>query len=91
MHPVSRPRLALAMMLGVYPIITALVYITFPLTPDWPVFARTALLVPPMVLSVVYIVTPAVHRIAGRWLRPEPVRREEPVPTRSFERQPQES
>jgi len=68
--PLSRPRLALAMMLGVYPIITGLAYLIFPLTPDWPIHARTLVLVPLMVLSVVYVVTPAVHRVAGRWLRP---------------------
>jgi antibiotic biosynthesis monooxygenase (ABM) superfamily enzyme len=70
-------------MLGVYPIITSLAYLIFPLTPDWPIFARTLVLVPLMVLAVVYFVTPTIHRLAGPWLHPPvytPVLKSEMVP-----------
>lgn len=77
--PLSRPRFALGMMLGVYPIITGLAYLIFPLTPDWPVYARTLLIVPLMVLTVVYVISPAVLRLGGHWLFP-PVRMPEVTP-----------
>jgi len=71
----SRLRLALLMVLGVYPIITLYLYALFPLTDGWQLWQRTLVLVPLMVLSIVFGLMPFVQKhfgafIAGR--RPVP-------------------
>lgn len=64
-------RLALLMMLGVYPVVTAYLYILMPLTDGWPMWQRTLVLVPMMVATIVFGLIPAIQRhfgwfIAGR-------------------------
>jgi antibiotic biosynthesis monooxygenase (ABM) superfamily enzyme len=58
----SKHRLALLMLLVVYPFVTGILYVLMPLTEGWPIWARTALLAPIMVLSIVYGIAPAIHR-----------------------------
>ncbi|SHF88804.1 hypothetical protein [Devosia limi] len=58
-------RLALLMMLGVYPIITAYLYILMPLTDGWQMWQRTVVLVPLMVATMVFGLIPALHRHFG--------------------------
>ena len=64
----SRLRLALCLMIGAYPLVTLLLDVLAPLYAGWPLMARTALVVPPMVLGMVFGVMPLVHRLAGRWI-----------------------
>jgi len=65
--PASRPtpskhRLALLMLLVIYPFVTGILYVLMPLTEGWPIWARTALLAPIMVLTIVYGIAPAIHK-----------------------------
>jgi antibiotic biosynthesis monooxygenase (ABM) superfamily enzyme len=50
------------MLLVVYPFVTAILYVLMPLTEGWPIWARTALLAPIMVLSIVYGIAPTIHK-----------------------------
>lgn len=58
----SKHRLALLMLLVIYPFVTAILYVLMPLTEGWPIWARTALLAPIMVLSIVYGIAPAIQK-----------------------------
>lgn len=58
----SKHRLALLMLLVIYPFVTAILYVLMPLTEGWPIWARTALLAPIMVLSIVYGIAPALQK-----------------------------
>lgn len=60
-----RWRLALLTALAVYPAITAYLYVIFPLTDGWDLWQRTALLVPLMVLTIVYLIAPRIQRHFG--------------------------
>lgn len=64
---VSRPvpskfRLALLMLAAIYPFVTAILYILMPLTENWPLWARTAVLAPVMVFSIVYGIAPIIQQ-----------------------------
>lgn len=66
----SKPHLALAMLLPVYPLITTILYIVLPLTEGWTIWQRTAVITPIMVSAMVFIVSPFVQkRFAGFILR----------------------
>jgi antibiotic biosynthesis monooxygenase (ABM) superfamily enzyme len=76
---VSRPvpskfRLALLMLAAIYPFVTAILYILMPLTENWPLWARTAVLAPVMVFSIVYGIAPVIQRRFAWFIlrRPEP-------------------
>jgi antibiotic biosynthesis monooxygenase (ABM) superfamily enzyme len=58
----SRPRFALVVLLGVYPLITVLLYLLLPLTEGWSIWQRTLVLAPLMVASMTWVLIPAVHR-----------------------------
>jgi len=58
----SKFRLALLMLAAVYPFVTAILYILMPLTENWPLWARTAVLAPVMVFSIVYGIAPVIQR-----------------------------
>jgi EmrB/QacA subfamily drug resistance transporter len=66
----SRPRFALLVLLGVYPVITALVYFVFPLTGGWTIWQRTLLVAPMMVASMIWGVIPAVQKLCGGFINP---------------------
>ncbi|MBY6091901.1 hypothetical protein ACX9MO_12175 [Pseudooceanicola sp. 502str34] len=64
----SRIRLSLFVFLVVYPLVTTLLYVAGPLTPDWQMWQRTLIIVPMVVLSMVYVIIPRIHRHCHRWL-----------------------
>jgi antibiotic biosynthesis monooxygenase (ABM) superfamily enzyme len=59
---VSRHRLALVLVIAVYPLITAILYALAPLTDGWSVWQRTLVIAPAMVGIMVYALIPFVHR-----------------------------
>ncbi len=66
----SKFHFALAMLLPVYPLITALLYLVLPLTEGWTTWQRTAVIAPIMVSAIVFVVSPFVQkRFAGFILR----------------------
>lgn len=58
----SKFRMALVMLAAVYPFVTAILYILMPLTEHWPLWARTAVLAPVMVFSIIYGIAPVIQR-----------------------------
>lgn len=68
-HPIrpnpSKIRLAALMLTAIYPLVTGLLYILMPLTEGWPLWARTLILAPIMVFSIVYFVAPFIHQRFG--------------------------
>ncbi|MBV2185419.1 MAG: hypothetical protein KUL88_12880 [Rhizobium sp.] len=71
----SKFRLALLMLAAIYPFVTAILYILMPLTENWPLWARTAVLAPVMVFSIVYGIAPVIQRRFAWFIlrRPAPV------------------
>ncbi|PWK63295.1 hypothetical protein [Aminobacter sp. AP02] len=66
----SRPRFALMVLLGVYPLITALLYVIMPLTDGWSIWQRTLLIAPLMVTAMIWGLIPAVQRMFRGFLNP---------------------
>ncbi len=64
----SRPHLAFAMLLPVYPFITVLLYIVMPLTEGWTIWQRTLLIAPVMVFSIVFVIAPFVQKHFARFI-----------------------
>jgi antibiotic biosynthesis monooxygenase (ABM) superfamily enzyme len=64
----SRVRFAALVGLGVYPLITALLYIIFPLTEGWETWQRTLVIVPLMVVAMTWGLIPGVHSLFGRFI-----------------------
>ena len=62
LRKLSRPHLALAMLLPVYPFITALLYVVMPLTEGWAIWQRTLLIAPIMVVSIIFVIAPMVQK-----------------------------
>ncbi len=58
----SKLHFALAMLLPVYPLITALLYLVMPLTQGWTIWQRTVVLAPIMVFAIVFLVSPFVQK-----------------------------
>lgn len=63
-----RIRLAALMALFVYPVVTLYLYALMPLTTGWPMWMRTLVLVPLMVLTIVFAVSPAINRFFGSFI-----------------------
>lgn len=61
----SKFRLAVIMLVAVYPFVTALLYIVLPLTESWPLWQRTLVIAPVMVFSIIYGIAPAIQRHFG--------------------------
>lgn len=61
----SKLRLALLMVVAVYPIITALLYVVMPLTQGWDIWQRTLILAPVMVCAIVFYVAPTIQAHLG--------------------------
>jgi len=74
----SRVRLAMLLVVAVYPLITTLLYILTPLTDGWAVWHRTLVIAPIMVCSIVFLVSPTIQRHFGWYVArlPRPVRQE---------------
>jgi antibiotic biosynthesis monooxygenase (ABM) superfamily enzyme len=66
----SRPRFALLVLLGTYPVITAILYAIFPLTGAWSLWQRTVLVAPMMVAVMVWAVIPTVQRRFRSFIHP---------------------
>jgi antibiotic biosynthesis monooxygenase (ABM) superfamily enzyme len=64
----SRPRFALLVLVGAYPIITAV--LVFPLTSGWTIWQRTVLVAPMMVGAMVWGVIPAVQQWFRSFINP---------------------
>lgn len=69
----SRPRFALVVLAGVYPLITALLYLIFPLTDGWTIWQRTLVVAPLMVVLMIWGLIPGVQKAFRGFLNP-PVR-----------------
>ncbi len=63
-----RIRLAGLMVLFVYPVVTFYLYMLMPLTAGWPMWLRTLVLVPAMVLTIVFAISPAINRFFGTFV-----------------------
>ncbi|EUC00134.1 hypothetical protein PMI07_004596 [Rhizobium sp. CF080] len=72
----SKVRLAVLMVVAVYPIITALLYALAPLTEGWSTWQRTLVIAPIMVSSIVFVVGPNIQKYLGWFVArlPRPVR-----------------
>ncbi len=70
----SRPRFAFLVLLGTYPVITAVLYVLFPLTVGWTVWQRTLIVAPLMVTVMVWGLIPTVQKQFRVFINP-PVRR----------------
>ncbi|AWC22426.1 hypothetical protein WHT83_00250 [Aminobacter sp. P9b] len=66
----SRPRFALMVLIGVYPLITVLLYVVMPLTDGWTIWQRTLLIAPLMVATMIWGLIPAVQRLFRGFLNP---------------------
>jgi antibiotic biosynthesis monooxygenase (ABM) superfamily enzyme len=67
----SRPRFAFLVALGVYLLITGLLYLIFPLTDGWLLWQRTLLIVPIMVTAMVWGLIPGVQKHFRGFLNPQ--------------------
>jgi antibiotic biosynthesis monooxygenase (ABM) superfamily enzyme len=67
----SRPRFALLVFSGVYPLVTLLLYAISPLTADWALWQRTLVLVPLVVVSMVWGLIPFLYRRFFSFIHPE--------------------
>ncbi|MER8954568.1 hypothetical protein NKH98_17870 [Mesorhizobium sp. M0833] len=66
----SRLRFALLELLGVYPLITAILYVVFPLTQGWQIWQRTLVIAPVMVSIMIWGLIPGVQRMFRGFLNP---------------------
>lgn len=64
----SKLRFAGFVFLFVYPLVTVGLMILLPLTPGWPIPARTAVLVPIVVTAMVWGIIPFIQTRLRRWL-----------------------
>ena len=67
----SRGRFAFLVALGVYPLITGLLYLIFPLTEGWTLWQRTLVIVPIMVSAMVWGLIPSVQKHFRTFLNPK--------------------
>ncbi len=64
----ARLRLAGLTLIVVYPFITALLLVVFPLTEGWPLWGRTLVVAPVMVLAMMFGIMPFLQRRFGRFV-----------------------
>lgn len=65
----SKTRLTIVMVLAVYPLVTALLYLLAPLTRTWEIWHRTLILTPVTVASIIFVITPLVNKHLGLHLQ----------------------
>jgi len=65
---VARTRMALLVLVAVYPVITAILYVVAPFTQDWPMWERNIIVAPLMVIAMVYFIIPAIQARFGRFI-----------------------
>lgn len=66
----SRPRFALLVLAGAYPLITGILYVVLPLTEDWPIWQRTLVVAPVMVTIMIWGLIPGVQKAFARFINP---------------------
>ncbi|WP_295810244.1 hypothetical protein [uncultured Nitratireductor sp.] len=66
----SRPRFAVLVFAGVYPLVTGLLYLVLPFTEDWTLWQRTLVVVPLVVIAMVWLLIPMVQRVFRAFLNP---------------------
>ncbi len=64
----ARLRLAALTLIAVYPFITALLLIVFPLTEGWPLWGRTLVVAPVMVIAMMFGIMPFLQQRFGRFV-----------------------
>ena len=64
----ARLRLAGLTLIAVYPFITALLLIVFPLTDGWPLWGRTLVVAPVMVVAMMFGIMPFLQQRFGRFV-----------------------
>jgi antibiotic biosynthesis monooxygenase (ABM) superfamily enzyme len=70
----DRLRQFLVTLLGVYPIITLILYLVLPLTSGWQIWQTTLIVAPVMVAIMVFWMIPAIQKYFGRFIM-HPARR----------------
>jgi antibiotic biosynthesis monooxygenase (ABM) superfamily enzyme len=68
----SRPRFALLVFAGVYPLVTLLLHAIAPMTAGWALWQQTLVLVPMIVVVMVWGLIPFLHRRFAGFLHPAP-------------------
>ncbi len=63
-----RHRLAFFVFCGVYPLVTAMIYLIGWATPGWQIWHRTLIMVPIIVAAMVWLIIPTIHRRLGHLL-----------------------
>ena len=64
----ARLRLAVLTLIAVYPFITALLLVVFPLTEGWPLWGRTLVVAPVMVVAMMFGIMPFLQQRFGRFV-----------------------
>lgn len=64
----GRLRQFLVTLLGVYPIITLILYLVLPLTSGWQIWQTTLIVAPVMVAIMVFWMMPAIQKYFGRFI-----------------------
>ncbi len=62
----SRIRFAGFVFLAVYPLVTVLLYGVMEITPGWPLWERTLLLCPFIVVSMIWFIIPTIQKYLSR-------------------------
>lgn len=57
----SRHRMALLTLVGVYPLITAIIYAVVPFTAGWEIWQRNLVVAPIMVAAMIYVMIPTIQ------------------------------
>ena len=68
----SKFRLASLLIVAVYPLITALLYVVMPLTEGWALWQRTLVVAPLMVSAIVFGISPVIQKHFGWFVAPKP-------------------
>jgi antibiotic biosynthesis monooxygenase (ABM) superfamily enzyme len=66
----SRPRFALLVLIGVYPVITLILNLIFPPTAGWTIWQRTLIIAPLMVVIIIWGLIPEVQKQFRSFINP---------------------
>ena len=64
----ARARLAVLVLVAVYPLITAIIYAVAPFTEGWPIWERNFVVAPLMVVAMIYLVIPTIQARFGKFI-----------------------
>jgi len=64
----ARTRMALLVLIAVYPVITGIIYLVAPFTEGWRVWERNFVVAPLMVVAMVYFIIPTIQSRFGRFI-----------------------